>query len=43
MNTGFDLTKQVKETFEARGLSFPYPHQVSIERRGPPASEDEGA
>ncbi|WP_091737834.1 mechanosensitive ion channel family protein [Phenylobacterium immobile] len=32
LNTGFDLTKQVKETFEARGLSFPYPHQVSIER-----------
>ena len=28
----FDLTKQVKETFEARGLSFPYPHQVSIGR-----------
>jgi small conductance mechanosensitive channel len=31
--TGFDLTKQVKETFEAKGLSFPYPHQVSMERR----------
>lgn len=31
-DTGFDLTKQVKETFEARGLSFPYPHQVTIER-----------
>ena len=31
-DTGFDLTKQVKETFEARGLSFPYPHQVTLER-----------
>lgn len=28
----FDLTKAVKETFEAHGLSFPYPHQVAIER-----------
>ncbi len=33
LDTGFDLTKAVKETFDARGLSFPYPHQVSIERR----------
>jgi len=29
---GPDLIKRVKETFEARGLSFPYPHQVAIER-----------
>uniref|UniRef100_UPI0030F3B036 mechanosensitive ion channel family protein n=1 Tax=Phenylobacterium sp. TaxID=1871053 RepID=UPI0030F3B036 len=28
----FDLVKQVKETFEAKGLSFPYPHQVHVER-----------
>ena len=26
-----DLLKAIKETFEAQGLSFPYPHQVSIE------------
>ncbi len=26
-----DLLKAVKETFEREGLSFPYPHQVSIE------------
>jgi small conductance mechanosensitive channel len=32
MDTRFDLIKQVKETFEARGLSFPYPHQVAMER-----------
>jgi len=32
MNTKFDLVKAVKETFEAQGLSFPYPHQVSIEK-----------
>lgn len=32
MDTKFDLTKRAKETLEARGLSFPYPHQVSIER-----------
>ncbi|CAN5851942.1 mechanosensitive ion channel family protein [soil metagenome] len=32
VNLKFDLVKQVKETFEARGLSFPYPHQVNVER-----------
>ncbi len=40
-NTRFDLVKSVKETFEARGLSFPYPHQVTIERvqlQGPSGS-----
>ncbi|MFZ3006183.1 MAG: mechanosensitive ion channel domain-containing protein, partial [Phenylobacterium sp.] len=39
MNLGYDLVKQVKETFEAKGLSFPYPHQVQVEREprvGPP-------
>ena len=37
-----DLTKRIKEQFEARGLSFPYPHQVTVERspRGPRARED---
>jgi small conductance mechanosensitive channel len=42
INTKFDLVKAVKEGFEARGLSFPYPHQVSLERevfRGTPARE----
>lgn len=33
MNVRFDLLKAVKETFEARGLHFPYPHQVSVERQ----------
>jgi small conductance mechanosensitive channel len=32
VDTRFDLVKQVKETFEARGLSFPYPHQVQVDR-----------
>lgn len=36
----FDLTRQVKQTFEANGLSFPYPHQVSIERRAPAVEVD---
>jgi small conductance mechanosensitive channel len=36
----FDIVKTVKTTFEANGLSFPYPHQVSIERRGPPVEAD---
>src|SRR5690606_5331854 len=33
-DTTFDIVKTVKTTFEANGLSFPYPHQVTIERRG---------
>jgi small conductance mechanosensitive channel len=37
IDTRFDLVKQVKQTFEARGLSFPYPHQVAIVRDAPPA------
>lgn len=32
MNTKFDLTLAVKKRFEAEGLSFPYPHQVQVER-----------
>lgn len=28
-----DLVKKVKDTFEANGLSFPYPHQVALTRR----------
>lgn len=32
MDTRYDLTKAIKQTFEARGLSFPYPHQVQVER-----------
>jgi small conductance mechanosensitive channel len=32
----FDLIKRVKETLEAGGLSFPYPHQVSVERTPKP-------
>jgi small conductance mechanosensitive channel len=32
MDVRYDLTRQVKQTFEARGLNFPYPHQVQVER-----------
>jgi len=32
MDAKFDLTKQIKEAFDARGLSFPYPHQVQVDR-----------
>jgi small conductance mechanosensitive channel len=28
----FDLTRRVKATFEQAGLTFPYPHQVTVER-----------
>lgn len=40
MNTRFDLLKAIKERFEARGLSFPYPHQVSVERSSSEAPQD---
>lgn len=32
LNTRCDLTKAVKETFDRVGLSFPYPHQVHVDR-----------
>jgi small conductance mechanosensitive channel len=32
MDAKYDLTKRIKETFEARGLTFPYPHQVQVDR-----------
>lgn len=32
MNTRFELLKEIKLRFEAAGLSFPYPHQVAVER-----------
>ena len=38
MNTRFDLLKAIKERFEARGLSFPYPHQVTLKRSSPAQS-----
>lgn len=41
-NTRCDLTKAVKERLEAAGLSFPYPHQVAIERPVRPARPVEG-
>jgi small conductance mechanosensitive channel len=31
-DTKFDLVKAAKQGLEAQGLSFPYPHQVAIER-----------
>ena len=30
----FALTKQIKETFDARGISIPYPHSVEIQKKG---------
>ncbi|MGA0607916.1 mechanosensitive ion channel family protein [Phenylobacterium sp. VNQ135] len=32
MDARYDLIKRAKETFEARGLNFPYPHQVQVDR-----------
>lgn len=32
MDVRYDLIKRVKEAFDARGLSFPYPHQVQVDR-----------
>lgn len=34
-NTRCDLMKQIKERVEEAGLSFPYPHQVAVERPAP--------
>lgn len=31
-NAKCDLIKVVTERFEAKGLTFPYPHQVTVER-----------
>ena len=33
----YDLIKEVKDRFTAAGLTFPYPHQVSVEARPPGA------
>lgn len=30
----FDMTKTVKEAFDARGISIPYPHSVEIHKEG---------
>ena len=30
----FDLTKAVKEAFDAKGISIPYPHSVEIQKEG---------
>lgn len=32
MDTKFDLLKRIKESFDARGLTMPYPHQVQVDR-----------
>jgi small conductance mechanosensitive channel len=34
----FDMTKAVKEAFDAGGISIPYPHSVEIRKAGQPAS-----
>jgi small conductance mechanosensitive channel len=41
MDTKFDLVKAVKEMFGAKGLSFPYPHQVAIGRPNIPLAVEE--
>ena len=41
LDTKFDLVKRVKETFDARGLHFPYPHQVQVDRAAAPVAEAE--
>ncbi len=30
----FDMTKTVKEAFDAKGISIPYPHSVEIQKKG---------
>jgi len=30
----FDMTKDVKEAFDAKGISIPYPHSVEIQKKG---------
>jgi small conductance mechanosensitive channel len=40
INTKFDLVKAAKEGLEAKGLSFPYPHQVAVERADFRAAKD---
>jgi small conductance mechanosensitive channel len=41
-NAKFDLLRRIKDTFEAEGLSFPYPHQVTVDRPLRPVRADEG-
>lgn len=33
-NLRFDLTKTIKEAFDAQGISIPYPHSVEIHKEG---------
>lgn len=33
-NLKFDMTKTVKEAFDAKGISIPYPHSVEIRKEG---------
>ena len=33
-NVKFDLTKTIKEQFDAQGISIPYPHTVEIQKKG---------
>lgn len=42
MNTKFDIVKRVKETFEAEGLTFPYPHQVAVDKAPKGEGPDRG-
>lgn len=37
MATQWELTKRIKQAFDANGISIPYPHQVSINRIETPA------
>lgn len=36
VNTRYDLLKAIKQTFDAEGLTFPFPHQVTIEKPARP-------
>jgi small-conductance mechanosensitive channel len=36
-----DITKRVKEVFDANGVTIPYPHQVEIQYRGSAAPSGE--
>ncbi len=38
-DTRYDMLRQVKEAYDAAGISFPYPTQMSLEKREPPDRE----
>jgi small conductance mechanosensitive channel len=42
-DTRYDLLRRVKETFDAEGISLPYPIQATVEHRAPPIGADQAA